>query len=408
MNPRVVKDADALTAAGYTVGLIAPDFSAWGRQADTEFADRPWRIIERPQFGPLSPRWVRVRELARRAAAGFATKHLGVTHPAVVRAAHHPVAPALVLAAKRHPARLYLAHLSPALPAAAIAAMHHRALYAFDAEDFHPGDLPDTPENATANRLIYQIESSYLPGCAYITAASPGIADAYASAYGIPSPTVVLNTFPRARAPATWTARGTATPRPSIYWFSQTIGADRGLQAAVRALALSKVKPHLYLRGNPAPGVVEDLMAIACEARVRDHVHILPMAKPSEMEALASIYDIGLCSELGHTRNRDIALTNKQFTYLLAGIPALMSDIAAHRKFSVDAVGAVELFRTDDAAHLAASIDATLGAPSRLVRMRQTAWELGQARFNAEVDAECFRRIVERTLSRSCSMAIPA
>ena len=196
MNPRLVKEADALTGAGYRVGVIAPDFSEWGRIADREFQDRMWQIIERPRFGPLSPRFVRIAELGRRALAGFATRMLGWTHPAIVRAAWHPVTPALVAAAKRHRADLYIAHMVSSLSAAAIAASHHGARYAFDAEDFHAGDFPEHPQFAHQKKMGDCIERNYISGCAYVTAASPLIADAYCERYGIERPTVVLNTFP--------------------------------------------------------------------------------------------------------------------------------------------------------------------------------------------------------------------
>ena len=100
-------------------------------------------------------------------------------------------------AAKRVPADLYIAHYPAALPAAAIAARRHGALYAFDAEDFHLGDWPEGPgASSSKRRLIRAIEGRYLPGCAYVTAASPGIADAYAEAYGIARPTVAAECLP--------------------------------------------------------------------------------------------------------------------------------------------------------------------------------------------------------------------
>ena len=77
--------------------------------------------------------------------------------------------------------------------------------------------------------MISLIESRWLPGCAYMTAVSPGIADAYVENYGVAQPHVVLNVFPKSHAPSGATPRGTARPGPSLYWFSQTIGPDRGL-----------------------------------------------------------------------------------------------------------------------------------------------------------------------------------
>src|SRR4051794_29563649 len=92
-NPRAVKEADTLTEAGYRVAVIAPVYSAWGREADKEFDCRAWKIVERPQFGPFSPTGTRVAELSRRALAHVLATKLGIQLPAVVHAAWHPVGP---------------------------------------------------------------------------------------------------------------------------------------------------------------------------------------------------------------------------------------------------------------------------------------------------------------------------
>ena len=173
--------------------------------------------------------------------------------------AWHQVGSDLVAAAKHVPADLYIAHYPAALPAAALAAQQHRTSYAFDAEDFHLGDLPDEPIYDVQRQRLQIIERLYLPGCAYMTAASPGIADAYVKAYATTRPTVVLNAFPKDCAPCSSTSRGAAVPGPSIYWFSQTIGPDRGLECAVRAIGQMALRPYLYLRGTPAVGFIDRL-----------------------------------------------------------------------------------------------------------------------------------------------------
>jgi glycosyltransferase involved in cell wall biosynthesis len=399
-NPRVVKEADALTAAGYSVAVIAPDYSAWGRAADAEFDGRVWKLVERPQFGPLSSCPARFVELARRAIAGMAVRHLGIKHPAMLHAAWHPVAPRLIAAAKRQPATLYIGHLA-GLPAAAIAAAYHGTRYAFDAEDFHPGDLPDQPEYAVAIRTIRLIEAQHLAGCAYITAASPGIADAYAEEYGIARPTVILNTFPKSRGPAQWTASGSAEPSPSIYWFSQTIGGGRGIECAILAIARAAARPHLYLRGTLAPEFGGRLKTLARAAGVIDRLHILAPEPPQQMEALAARFDIALSGETGFSPNNRIALGNKLFTYLLAGVPILMSDSPAHQMIAPEMGCAAMLFPTEDAAALANAIDSLLLDKRALARSRQAAWALGQDRFNWEVDGEKLVQTVRRIVPSS-------
>ena len=100
------------------------------------------------------------------------------------------------------------------------------------------------------------------------------------------------------------------------------------------------------------------------------------------MERLAAIHDIGLVGETGHTLNRRIALTNKQFSYLLAGIPTVMSDIPAHRAFAADCAGAAFLYTANDASSLAAALDFLLESPERLAQARAAAFRLAQDRFN--------------------------
>jgi glycosyltransferase involved in cell wall biosynthesis len=398
-NPRVVKEADALAAAGHSVHVIACAYSAWGEAADAEFADRPW-VREPPvRFGPRAPKGLRLRQKARRASL-LALARSGAPLPlAGLAAAYHDAAPELSRRAAKVPADLYIAHYVAALPAAAAAARRRGARYGFDAEDFHPGDPPDRPEYAFERSLISRIEAAVLPGCAYMTAAAPGIADAYAAEYAVSRPTVVLNVFPTADAAPAATPRGTAPGAPSLYWFSQTIGPDRGLECAVRAIALSQAAPHLHLRGQASPAYAEALMTLARAEGVADRLHLLEPAAPGDMVRLAADFDVGLVGETGVSRNRRIALTNKQFTYLLAGAPALMSDIPAHRAFAAETPGAVVLYPVDDAQALAEALDALLLKPTALAKARAAAFELGRRRFNWDLEQRSLVAAVEAALA---------
>src|SRR5262249_37159489 len=153
---------------------------------------------------------------------------------------------------------------------------------------FHLGDLPDEPRYAAANQIIHVVESRFLPKAAYITAAAPGIADAYAERYAVKRPKVVLNVFPLSQAPAVPSPAGAAEPGPSLYWFSQTIGPTRGLECALRAVAAARTRPHFYLRGEPMDGFEAALHALARELGVRERLHILPLEAPDRMEQLAA------------------------------------------------------------------------------------------------------------------------
>jgi glycosyltransferase involved in cell wall biosynthesis len=378
-NPRVVKEADALHEAGHEVNVIATRELDAVEPRDRSLIHRiPWRLQRIDLRSPLRSKLRRAVQVCARQT--YSATGLTWSAAAGLSGAVRP----LRSAALGVPADLYIAHYPAALPAVAAAARAHGALYGYDAEDFHLGDWPHVRAYDMERWLVRAIEGRYLPGCAYVTAASPGIADAYADTYKIAAPRVVLNTFPLAHSACVPTPRGSFEPGPSLYWFSQAIGPDRGLECAVRAIGLARTQPHLYLRGSPAAGFEARLMDLASEAGAPGRVHLLPPAEPDRMEALAAAYDAGLCSETGHTASRRLCLTNKLFSFLLAGIPPLLSDTPAQCGFAEEAGLTDLLYSRGDPAALAALLDRLLCDPARLAATRARAWQLGQQRYNWE------------------------
>lgn len=387
-NPRLVKEADALEQAGYQVRIVASRFIPWADAADTEFATRPWKL-RRIAFGTLAhplPRAYRSlrRRLARRLVALF-----GFRSP-WVELAFHWITPELTRAACSEPAELYIAHNLAALPAVVKAARRFGARAIFDAEDFHSGELPSDASGDFDRKLVTALESKYLPQCDAITAASPGIARAYAQRYRIPQPDVVLNVFPREQAPPGADRKGNIPPGPSLYWFSQTTGANRGLESAVRALGLAKCRPHLYLRGAVSDSYRGQLEELARASGVAGHLHFLEPGAPADMARLAAQYDVGLAAEPGHSQNNLLACSNKIFTYLLAGLPTLASATPAQAEFAEQAQGAVFLYPPDDSQALAAALDVLLEDPATLASARLRAWSLGQQQFNWDIESQAW------------------
>jgi hypothetical protein len=118
------------------------------------------------------------------------------------------------------------------------------------------------------------------------------------------------------------------------------------------------------------------------------------------MERLAAVYDIGLVGETGATLNRRIALTNKLFTFILSGIPAVISDIPAHREFALRAGPAVRLYPADSAQELAMAFDYFLrDGGSALAPARAHAHALGQQSLNWELEQSMLVERVEEALS---------
>lgn len=400
-NPRIIKEADALVAAGYHVHLVYAQTNRADLERDTSLLARAeWQALPVPCFaGTTTYRLQRVRQLVAQCLFRVAPWSL----PLAI-AAQHPASFLLRRAASSVRADLYIAHYVAALPAAASAARRHRGSYAFDAEDFHLGDWPAIPQHSWSRRQVRVIESALLPRCAYVSAASAGIAEAYQRSYGVPAPLVLRNVFPRTNAPTQSSRQGSVTPGPSLYWYSQTIGPNRGLECAIEALALCASRPHLYLRGSITPVYKEVLFAHAARHGVRSFLHLLPPDLPDEMERLAAMHDLGLVAETGLTQNRQIALTNKLFSYVLAGIPAVLSDIPAHQAIQAELGSVVKLFRTGDPASLAAAVDAyLLASPSERATVRAAAFRIGQQSLNWDCEKAVLLDRVASLLPVSCS-----
>ena len=383
-NPRLVKEADALVAAGHDVRVVWLDARADLRERDAALtARRKWRLSpvaasREPLRGWLA--WAgdgARRELARRIAdAGVEARKL----------AEHSIERrpgALERAVRTEAADVVVAHTLGALPPAARAARALEARIVFDAEDLHVGELPDDPPNAPARARIARVEREYLPRCDRLVASSDGIADALTRAYGVARPTVVLNVFPLP-APDASIGGGRRGARTRLYWYSQVIGGDRGIQTALEAMALLNDETELYLRGEDRPEITAALWARAVALGVGDRVHLLPLAPPDELPTLAMDYDVGLALETGYTENRALCVSNKLLTYLAAGLAVAASDTLGQRGILERVPDAGFLFATEDPRSLAQGLHELTSEPGRLIAAKRASRRAAETRFSWE------------------------
>jgi len=143
----------------------------------------------------------------------------------------------------------------------------------------------------------------------------------------------------------------------------------------------------LDIRGSNRWGHGDALMSFAASLGLADRVRLLPMAGPADMARLSAEYDVGLSLETDVSENRQLCLTNKIFTYLLAGVPVVMSDTPAQKLLASDLGPAARLCSLDDPVGLAATLD-ELASASRLAEASQAAWRLGRERYNWEREQE--------------------
>jgi glycosyltransferase involved in cell wall biosynthesis len=391
-NPRVLKEADALHEAGYAVTAVVCDYSEALRAYDDEIAAQvSWKAIRVSR--PAGEGQVRriAGAMAKLVVAAGGRVPVGLA----ARAYGGPVA-ALQRAASQVPAALYIAHYVTGLAAAGAAARRTGARLGFDAEDFHAGEATGEPGDGFRMSMVRAVEGALLPSCVHATAAAPLIADAYATSYGI-SPATVLNVFPLAMAPAA-PHRSREQEPFKAYWFSQTIGLDRGLQSFIRAMARTRTRITLDIRGSDRWHHGDRLIDLGRELGVADRISLLPTAPPEDMVTLAASYDIGLSLETDVSENRGLCLTNKIFTYLLAGVPVLMSDTPAQRALAPQLGAAARLVSLSEPEDMAAVLDGLARSPAARAEAAASAWRLGRERYNWGVEKEVLLASVARAL----------
>jgi glycosyltransferase involved in cell wall biosynthesis len=397
-NPRLVKEAIAAELAGYRIAVVFSQYMTELVPSDDSILSRhpSWHAsaIDWTSQTVASRRLRRQSGLRQRIASLFFgwTPRRTVGGRALTR-----VHDELLDAACRVRANLYIAHNVAALPIAAAAAAPH-AQFAFDAEDFHRGELAHSRASARQRALIEWAEREYMPRCSYLSAASDGIADAYARCLGVSRPTTILNVFSRIErdvaVPEQLRRRERQGGRYSLYWFSQTIGAGRGLEDVVDALAHLGDDVHLHVRGMWAAGYERELRGRARALGVEHRLHALATVDPHYLVRLTAQHDVGLALEQPVTENRMLCLTNKLYTYLLAGLPVAASDTPGQRDAARDIPGAVGMYHAGRPDELAAAIQRLLADPAS----GAVASAAAETRFNWEVESERFLTLVHSAI----------
>jgi hypothetical protein len=389
-TPRLVKHADALAEAGYRVHVVAGGSNPAFRPLDAEILARaPWTHTRADyRAGPLGPARKALRKAARAAAP-----RLGTLPTAVAARAQFAGSALMARAAARIPAQFFFGHGLAALAVASAAAAARGCGHGFDLEDYHDAETVEAISDPVEVLIRRTLQFRLLPGCRILTCAAPLIGRKYEEEYGV-SPAVVLNTFPVAQAPPVPLDPGPVTPtRPAVfYWFSQTVGPDRGLETAVSTLGQMATPAELHLRGAVTPGYAAALQARATAAGLQRPIRFLPLGDPDEMVRMAAGADMGLSLELPRPLNRDLCLTNKVFVYLLAGLPQLLSATTAQLALAGEFGEAAIACHPSDPAETARRLDGYFAQPERVAAARRAAWALARRRYCWDVEKS---RVVE-------------
>ncbi len=375
--PRVIKEAETLAQAGHEVRVLG----AW---FDRRLKERDRRILQTAAFAfvPVvdcadGNRWTVSVVRARGKFASVAHRVLGAETRLQLGRAYS----ALRRDALRGRADLYIAHSEAGMAIAAELMQRGRPV-GVDIEDWFSEDLLPAARRNRPLGLLRRLEGRVLGGARFASCPSQAMSRALAEAYACAAPIVLYNAF-------RWRERSSLDGlrkdrrdegRPSVHWFSQTLGLGRGLEDVIAALPLLEHDAEIHLRGNLIQGFDRWVRARAPQ-RWRDKIFFHPLVPNDELLSRIAEHDIGFAGEMKYCHNKELTISNKILQYLLAGLAVVASDTAGQTEVAEQAPHAVSLYRSGDPVELAARLNALLESPDKLRAARTAALQAAERVF---------------------------
>jgi glycosyltransferase involved in cell wall biosynthesis len=200
--------------------------------------------------------------------------------------------------------------------------------------------------------------------------------------YQSPAPVTLYNSFPweeRSKIERSFSDRKDAS-KPSLIWFSQTIGPGRGLELLIEALRLVESPVELHLRGNCNQAYQTRLKSFFPYNK-NHQLYIHPLVSNEQLISRIAEHDIGLALEQQEPLGRNLTITNKILQYLLAGVAVIAATTKGQKEVADKASDAVFLVKNGDAAQLAEKIDFLIKNKTTLAKAKIASLNVAQNYF---------------------------
>lgn len=228
-------------------------------------------------------------------------------------------------------ADLYIVHHPSLLPAAAKAAKKYNAKFIYDIEDAFPF-VEDNSFIDNPDIKIINIERKYINRASLLSTASPLYKSLYKKLYNLNiEPVELLNVFNLKKNDVIEYKDRTDLSKTSLYWFSQTVGLNRGLQDLFVAINyLDPTQYELHIRGNCSEEVKNSLLSLVSNTEHHKNIYFHKIVSIDELELRNAEHDIGLALELPTTLNRDLCISNKILDYISKGLAVIATNTNGH------------------------------------------------------------------------------
>ena len=354
-DSRVLREADALAAAGHKVTIMAR-----ARSLDTRTIEREWRgsveivrvavpIAWRRRWDALFHPW-RLRGLTRLLLLPWAALripfHLAArrrTRPGVLmwlatwRFAIRGWA--VDAAAAAPPADVHHGHDLTGLAAAVRGSRRDSSTLVYDSHEIYLEARTAARQPGWARALLARLERRWSGQSSALITVNEGIADELQRRLRPRRIVVVHNCAPRwepsaSRPTLLRDAAGVPTGA-RIVLYHGSFGAGRGLEQLLKAIQDPRLASvHLVLLGY---GPLEATMRAAASSQgSRGRVHVLDAVPPDRLLDWITDADVGAVAIQPTTLNHRLSTPNKLFESLAAGVPVVASDFPLIRRIVME------------------------------------------------------------------------
>jgi glycosyltransferase involved in cell wall biosynthesis len=239
--------------------------------------------------------------------------------------------------------------------------------------------------------FVGAVERAVIRRCDGVITVSDGIADRLEELHGLDERPLVVRNLPDLPRPG---GKGRLRERLGIGNVPLVLhqGAparDRGCEQLVHAMAGLQDAHLVFLGDGGDRGYGARLAALAEECGVRERVHFVPSVPLHELLGYTSEADVGVSLLEATCENHRLALPNKVFEYVAAGIPVVASDLPELGRL-VEDHGVGWTVDPTDPAELESALRTALERPAS----RELCARLDRARATLSWNGES-RRLVE-------------
>ncbi|HXG46765.1 MAG TPA: glycosyltransferase [Methylomirabilota bacterium] len=353
VDPRVQREAKALATAGFRVTVICP---AWSPDQTA---------CERIDWGD----GVRFRILPARAGR-------------FVLRFPHLFGRAILRAALAEDAWAYHAHDLDMALMALLAAARKQAACVCDWHEWYSENVsydPWTgqyrPHHFFKRRIYQMMERCAVHSATAVVTVCQSIADGLATRYQSPKPIGIVRNIPEmeqvvaSASPQNLRKRLGIAPGQRIFMYQGGLGPSRNLEPVIQAMRYVR-GAALVIRGPGYEDYGEIYLELAKSLKVADRVFCLPPVPSTRVVVEARAADAGIWTLLANVGlNFKLALPNKVFEYIAAGVPLLVANLPEVRRL-VDEFEIGLCFEPDDPRSIAACMNRFIADPGLLERCR--------------------------------------